>query len=147
MLALTFDNAAGHADLSFSGGQLVTEPGLITAILISLYTDKRDPSRPVGDQGGWWGTALDAAGEEIGSLLWTLRREPPTERTRQRAQVFAEDSLAWMVTDGIADTVAVPAFWARPQPNLARLMLPVDITRPDTDAVERLGVWEAFRGS
>lgn len=147
MLALTFDNAAGHADLSFSGGQLVTEPGLITAVLISLYTDKRDPSRPQGDQGGWWGTALDEDGYEMGSLLWTLRREPPTERTRQRAQTYAEDSLAWMLRDGIAETVTVTAAWARPQPNIARLDLAVDIKRPNSAAVERLGVWEAFRGS
>lgn len=147
MLGLTYDNAAGHADVTYSDGQLVTEPGLITAILISLYTNKRDPSRPQGDQGGWWGTALDEPGDEMGSLLWTLARELPTERTRQRAEVYAFDSLAWMVTDGIAETVVVTAEWQRPTPNVARLTLAVDIKRPKSAAIERLGVWEAFRGS
>lgn len=147
MLGLTYDNAAGHADVTFEDGQLVTEPGLITAILISLYTDKRDPSRPAGDQGGWWGTALDDPGDEWGSLLWTLARELPTERTRQKAEAYAGDALAWMVADGIAETVTVTAAWTQPQPGLARLMLAVDIKRPQSAAIERLGVWEAFSGS
>lgn len=147
MLGLTYDNAAGHADVSFEDGQLVTEPGLVTAILISLYTNKRDPSRQRGDQGGWWGTVLDEQGDEMGSLLWTLARELPTERTRQRAEAYAGESLAWMVADGIAEAVTVTAEWQRPTPNVARLTLAVDIKRPQSAAIERLGVWEAFRGS
>lgn len=147
MLGLTFDNAAGHADVAFEAGQLVTEPGLITAILISLYTNKRDPSRPQGDQGGWWGTALDEAGDEWGSLCWTLAREHPTERTRQKYESYSTDALAWMIADGIAESVSTPCWWEYPQPGVARLMRAVDIKRPQSAAIERLGVWEAFRGS
>ena len=147
MIGLTFDNAAGHADVSYSGGQLVSDPGLVTAVLLSLYTDKRDPSRPEGDQGGWWGTSLDEDGDEWGSLLWTLRRAAPTEDTRRKAENYATDSLRWFITDGIAATVKATATWVTPIPGIKRLMLAIDIKRPNSATAERLGVWEAFSGS
>ena len=144
MIGLTFDNAQGHADVSYVDGRLVDDPGLITAILISLYTDKRDPSRPEGEQGGWWGTSLDDEGDEWGSLLWTLRRAAPTEDTRRKAETYAADALRWMVTDKIADAVTVMAAWSSPALGVRRLTLAVDIKRPGAATSERLGVWGAF---
>lgn len=147
MLGLTYDNAAGHADVTWEDGGKADDPGLITAVLISLYTDKRDPSRPEGDRGGWWGTELDDPGAEWGSLLWTLRNGLPTEDTRQRAELYAQQSLAWMVADGYVDTVKATAVWSRPSPGIADLSLVVDIKRPEDIAPRRLGVWEAFSGA
>ena len=147
MLGLTYDNAAGHADVTFVDGTMVDDPGLITAVLISLYTDKRDPSRPEGDRGGWWGTTFDDAGEEWGSLLWTLQRELPTETTRRKAELYATDCLAWMVSRGYVAWVKATAAWAYPQPGVAELQLAVDIKRPGDIAPRRLGIWRAFSGT
>lgn len=147
MIALVFDNAAGHADVSFVDGTKLDDPGLITACLISLYTDKRDPTRPEGDRGGWHGTEFDEPGAEWGSHLWTLRNALPIEDTRQKAELFAEQSLTWLVTEGYVETVEATAFWATSQPGIADLRLGVDIKRPEDLAPRRLGIWEAFSGS
>lgn len=61
-IALAWDNALFAADLAIEGGRLVTDDGLRTAILISLFTDARanddDPlPEPGADRRGWWGDA------------------------------------------------------------------------------------------
>lgn len=147
MIGLTYDNDAGHADVVFEDGTKVDDPGLITACLISLYTDKRDPSRPEGDRGGWWGTSLDDDGDEWGSLLWTLRNALPVEDTRQKAERYAQDSLAWLVTDGYVSSIKATAVWARDILGVASLRIAIDIQRPGDIAPRRLGIWEAFSGS
>ena len=147
MIGLTYDNARGHADVVFVDGQLVDDPGLITACLISLYTDKRDPSAPEGEREGWWGTQLDELGGEWGSLLWTLRRALPTEDTRQKAEGYATASLEWLKTDGYVETITAKAVWTKPNPGAADLAIEVYIKRPGDIAPRRLGVWGAFLGA
>lgn len=148
MLALVFDEEAGAFDLAFADGQLVTDGGIHAAVVASLFTDKRDPTRPAGDQGGWWGAEFDAedATSEMGSLLWTLHREPPTETTRGRAQKYAEDSLQWLLDDGLADSVDVTATWTM-RDGIARLDLRVTCTKADDIAPVFDRVWEVYSGA
>lgn len=144
MIKLVYDNEAGHADVVFVDGGKASDSGLITACIISLHTDKRDPTRREGDRGGWHGTEFADPGDEWGSLLWTLANALPTEDTRQKAERYAGECLAWLVSDGIAETVIATAFWDRSDPGIADLRIAVDIKRPGDLAPRRLGVWEAF---
>ena len=59
-LALHFAPGAWSADLSILGGDLATDDGLRTAVIISLFTDARaradDPLPEAdADRRGWWG--------------------------------------------------------------------------------------------
>ena len=110
--ALTFDPVALEADLTLTGGDLTPERDLSTSILLSLFTDRRAPaSLELGserDRRGWWGDAYaETAGDQFGSLLWTLAREKSIAVVAERAKRYAEESLAWMREDGIADRVDV----------------------------------------
>ncbi len=96
-------------------GGLDASQQLATAVIISLFTDKRAPDgwRPdVIDRRGWWGDAVASEGEEpeeIGSHLWLLRNEVATEQVAERARLYAIEALAWMLRDQVAASVTVTA--------------------------------------
>ncbi len=99
------------ADLVLEEGDLAGEAGLLTAVLISLFSDARaldkDPFPPEeSSRRGWW---ADEQPDRIGSLLWLLRREKVTRSTVERARQYARSALRWLVDDGIADHVEVEA--------------------------------------
>ena len=84
------------------------------AVLISLLTDRRaeaDDAIPDGttDRRGWWADALAEDGDRIGSRLWLLDRGKATRETATLAREYAEEALAWMVSDGVAAEVLVTA--------------------------------------
>ncbi|MCW5760104.1 MAG: phage GP46 family protein [Phenylobacterium sp.] len=119
-----------RGDWAVAGFDLASGTDLETAVLISLFTDRRaDPDDVIpdgsGDPRGWWGDALGA--RPLGSKLWLLERAKQTEDTRQRAQGYAEDALAWLVEDGVAAEVVVAASWQGP----GFLGLQVTISEPD----------------
>jgi phage gp46-like protein len=96
-------------DWSVSGGQLVTDSGLETAVLISLFTDRRVSDTSEGDSRGWWGDSYpDIQGDQIGSRLWQLAREKQTTALL-KARQYALEALQWMVTDGLVSRVNVNA--------------------------------------
>lgn len=102
------------ADLLLDGPVLATESGLRTAVIISLFTDRRarpDDVLPAGDdRRGWWGDRHPAVdGDQIGSRLWLLNREKRTPAVLARAREYAAEALAWLVTDGVAAAVRVEA--------------------------------------
>jgi phage gp46-like protein len=121
-LALVWNADALAADLLLGNGQLATDAGMRTAILISLFSDARaadDEELPEAgsDRRGWWGDAFarearpDAGTardvNRIGSLLWLLSRSKITARVQAQAQQACEEALAWLVRDGIASAVRV----------------------------------------
>ena len=114
-------------DLIFQRGDFVPEAGLYNAVLISLLTDARcEPDElPPGeiDPRGWCGEDAD---DPWGSKLWLLARAKQTAETRRLAEQYTEQSLAWMLRDGIADSVTATGTWAR----VGVLTLAVEIHRP-----------------
>lgn len=94
-------------------GGLDASAHLSSAVIISLFTDKRAPEgwRPdVVDRRGWWGDAFAPDGErpeEIGSHLWLLRNEVATAEIPELARAYAEEALAWMIRDEVAARVDV----------------------------------------
>lgn len=134
------------SDWGLSGGQLDTDRGLETAIIISLFTDARarpDDPLPEGepDRRGWWGDAVppDAMPWETGSRLWLLRRAKETAETARRAEDYCTEALKWLVERRLAERVEVTAAWA----DRGRLELLITITRPGGVTAKYSHLWSA----
>lgn len=132
-LRTVYDSESRAADLLLASPQLDTDDGIETAIVLSLFTDRRaDADDPLPDntgaRRGWFGDGFaDVPGDRIGSHLWLLAREKQTPAVLQRARDFAREALSWLIEDGIARAVEVEASW------LLRgvLLLEVEIRRAD----------------
>lgn len=152
-LALIWNAADSRADLALVGGALLLDEGLRTAVLISLMTDAtaRDDdnladgdAQGQGDRRGWWGD-LPVEGQPargIGSRLWLLRRAKATEGTRLRAITMVREALAWMVADGICQSIGVEAVLGGNPPD--RLLITVTLRRGGTSA--RFDIPWSFEG-
>jgi phage gp46-like protein len=133
-------------DLDIAGGDLVSDGSLTTAVVLSLFLDARakdDDEIPDGssDRRGWWADAY--AGQlpdSFGSRLWLLHREKQLASVLARAKEYAEEALAWLVKDGVAQSVQVTA----DIPRQGVLGLLVVIERPDGSRLEYLfnNLWE-----
>jgi phage gp46-like protein len=104
---------------------LQLEPTLQTAIILSLFTDRRagaDDVLPAGatDRRGWVGEAFVGTGEPWGSHLWLLQRGKATADKPAQAKFVCEEALAWMVATDLASRVTVTAEWV-PGTNSERL--------------------------
>ena len=96
------------------------EDTLNTAIIISLFTDRRagpDDALPLGqqDRRGWVGDEFMADDSGAigawGSGLWTCLIGKVTSDVLERARFAAQEALAWLIADGIASRVEVTAEW------------------------------------
>lgn len=141
------DGAYGFVDISHVGTGLELDDGLETAVIISLFTDRRaneDDELPSGDdKRGWWGDSYaNVDGDLIGSRLWLLAREKQMASVVDRAKTYAEEALRWMVEDGIAEKVFVSAEIV----SKGVLGLLVEIYRPNVSPVKYQFnyVWEAM---
>ena len=131
-----WDNEAGEGDLCLLGADIQGDEGLHTAVLVSLFTDRRVAREelPAGDTGrrGWWGDALSQDDDEIGSKLWLLGRRKQDASLPSEAAAWAREALQWMLDDETATDVETGAEWAR----RGELRLRVRITLPDTSLRE-----------
>lgn len=99
-------------DLAIEGYGLATESGLKSAVIVSLFTDRRaetDDAIPDGttDRRGFW------AEPAIGSRLWLLAREKEAADVLLRAEEYAREALAWLIEDGLATAIEISAEWVR----------------------------------
>jgi phage gp46-like protein len=133
-----FIDMAHSADYALDGLGLVEDDGLDTAVIISLFTDRRanaDDTIPDGskDRRGWWGDSFaDIENDKIGSRLWLLGREKQLSRVLTRAQQYADEALKWLVDDGVAESVEVEA--SNPRDGI--LALAVSIFRPSQPVIQ-----------
>lgn len=123
----------GEPDLTVTANDLAVDDGLRGAVLLSLFCDARaEPGDilPAGDSDrrGWWGSEF---GGPVGSRLWLLSRAKLTADALKRAEIYARESLDWMLTERVASAVKVTASQSNGQ-----LVLSVAITRPSGN-VER----------
>lgn len=134
-IALTWDVLEATGDIAVAGNDLALDDGLQTAVLLSLYTDRRaeqGDQLPAGeaDRRGWWGDAVPVVeGDRHGSRLWLLAREKQTTATQERAEKYAKEALAWLLEDKVAERVEVLAEF----PRASMLALTVTIFRPRAD--------------
>jgi len=118
----SFNGAILAADWLVKGGSLASDAGLGSAIVISLFTDRRanaDDVLPDGgsDRRGWWGDAVAPVNAPegrpwlTGSRLWLLSREKQTAETAHRAEAYCREAMEWVTRLGVADRVDVAAEW------------------------------------
>jgi phage gp46-like protein len=119
--------------LLLSGFDLERDDGLQTAVIISLFTDRRaSPEQipvdlPQDDLRGYWGDIANATpSDNTGSLLWLLAREKQLPQILGRAQQYCREALAWMVEDLVATRVEVTAEFVAQ----GWMLILVDIFRP-----------------
>lgn len=115
-ISLVWDAANSRGDWQFAVPALVTGDDLISAVLISLFTDRianADDVIPDGtnDPRGWWGDA----GEDvpIGSRLWLLERSKQTQEVLNNAYDYIVEALQWLVDDGVVAGFNVTTEWTR----------------------------------
>lgn len=113
-IAITWNSAEARGDFTVSDGDLDTGDDLVTAVLISLFTDRRaDPDDRIPDgtdnPRGWCGDAGQDA--PIGSKLWLYTRYKRERETLHLVRRAVEECLAWMLTDGVASQIGVGALW------------------------------------
>lgn len=106
-IMLTLDGNEVVSDISIFDGDLVIDDGLKTSVIISLFCDAKAENTDILPSGetsrrGYW---ADSEGNRIGSKLWLLHREKLLPTVAVRARQYAEESLAWMLEDGIAASI------------------------------------------
>jgi len=107
-----FNLIEGDFDFDSSIQDLESDEGFETAVLISLFSDRRakkddilpDPNNP--DKRGWWGD-LVSDNDLIGSRLWLLDREKTTENVLIKAKQYCQEALQWLIDDGAAAKVEI----------------------------------------
>lgn len=130
-IALTFQNSSQFTDISLNGADLAVDQDLYTAIVISLFSNRRaDPDDVVdGDyRGGWWGDSFATVnGFQIGSRLWLLSRQKATQDVANRAQQYCYEALQWLVDQFVVASILVET---EIHP-LFTLAIGVTVTKPD----------------
>jgi phage gp46-like protein len=118
-IRIVWDGVFNEGDIGFdiAAQDLTKDEGLETAVIISLFTDRRAkeddvlPDSNSTDRRGWWGDLPSpfVEGDQIGSRLWLLSREKTLESAIEKAKGYAEEALQWFVEDGVAAKVEVDA--------------------------------------
>ena len=149
MIRMEYDNTTQAGDLAQTSGKLVDDDGLETAVLISLFTDRRADEGDGADEGdlrGWWGDGYpDVQGDRTGSKLWLCFGRKTTAETRTTAIRYAEDALTWMIEDGVASQVQVTASWLQEGALKIGLLLGVAIYKPGDVAPRWQKTWELYQ--
>lgn len=137
-LALTWSDAKGSADLSLVDDDLAVDISMETAVLLSLFIDRRafdDDALPTGDpddRRGWWGDAFaDNEGDKIGSRRWLLDRAKMTPDLPRQLEAYDREALAWMIEDGVASSIDIVIDVVAP----GKLFETITINRPGRDAI------------
>ena len=128
-----YRRSSGDFDLAFDEvkGDLLTSDSLENAVVISIGTYARE--RKLGEVanlkpnvGGWWGDALDEKGN-LGGYLYEAFPGKLTDVTARSVENLVNESLAWMVEDGVAKSVGCKAEIADEE----TMNVTITIQRPD----------------
>lgn len=109
-------------DIAIENGDMKQGDSLKTAVCMSLFCDARSPTR---SGGGWWADSLN--GYSCGSQIWSMSGKKLTSENLALIKKYAENALQWMITDGVASSVAVSAA----REGIDRMALSVTIRKPD----------------
>lgn len=80
---------------------------LKTAVVLSLFTWRRDVLDDV-PQNGWWGEFVDGP---FGSRLWKLLRAKRLSQTLREAESYTLEALRWLERGKVVRTLTVSARW------------------------------------
>lgn len=121
---------------------LATDSSLTSAVLVSLFTDAS-----VDGQRGWWADSYpDPSKPErllATSRLWLLERGKQTQQTLISAKSYVEETLRWLVEDGLAESVTAEASF--PAPGILQLV--ISIKKPGSGSAEQIRIdnlWSTY---
>ncbi len=116
-------------DFLMEAGDIKSADQLDTAILVSLFTDKRaEPYEIVLPQLRRGSVADLETPEDVGgSKLWLLEQARLTSATVAKATTFARTALQWLVRDLIATTVT-----AESRVGIDDLTLAITVRKPNS---------------
>lgn len=102
-------------DWVLNGSQLQAGNDLASAVLISIFSDRRATPDDVvayglADARGWW---ADTATQQLGSRLWLLHRAKQWPETLRRASDYISEGLQWLVDDGVVGSFDITTEWVR----------------------------------
>ncbi|HAJ7238019.1 TPA: hypothetical protein HNO31_25090, partial [Escherichia coli] len=125
-----WNNMLSRGDITVTHNGLSLDEGLVTQVLICLFTDARADDDDVipdgsGDPRGWPGDTYSDF--SWGSRLWLLEREKLTEDVRLRVEDYARLSMQPLLRAGYARNATVTASIIVPD----RIAFQVVLTRPD----------------
>jgi phage gp46-like protein len=137
-IRLHFDPILGEFDTEIVNGDPDRDEGLETAVWISLFSDQRSPD--TDDRRGWWADETLPDNDHIGSLLWTLFRRGIDSNFLNDAKQYAEDALAWLLTDLVATDVIVTVTRTDRQ----RVTFEIKITKPGNVTHRYKYAWDSM---
>lgn len=134
-----------HFDIEVLNGDLKQDDGLETAIIISLFSNRRVtaeelPTSHDNKQGYWADQFADALNDKTGSRLWTLQREKRQVEVLRRAEDYARESLGWLIEDGVASSVLASAQFMDGVTNAWELM--ISVQRPSGRTSRYQVLWD-----
>jgi phage gp46-like protein len=137
-ILLTWNDVLLEADFIYEGGDLLSDQGITSAVIVSLFTDGQAtpddilPDFNSADRRGWWGdlAAPEVENDRIGSLLWLLERSKTVPSVLVEAERYCEEALQWFITDGVVSSVVVDVERQGP-PGNDRLGINVQLTMMD----------------
>lgn len=114
-IKINWNTSLMYGDINAKGGDLEIDNGLTTAVIISLFTDRKaNEDDPLPDSNnlnkrGWWGDKVFEYAEDdrIGSRLWLLEREKTAIDVISKAKIYTEEALQWLIDDEIASNIDV----------------------------------------
>lgn len=124
------------ADYAIDFMLLQQDDGLDTAVILSLFTDRRADSDDIipgnsdDKRGAWTDSFAEVEGDQFGSRLWLLERAKLLPETVNRVREYCKEALDWMVRDGVAKAVNVSAEIVRNSP-LGIINTQIEIVKPD----------------
>ena len=84
---------------------------ITSAIVLSLFCDRRAIDEFGHTRGGWWGDALaEQEGDQWGSARWVNNRAINTDFYLRREEDADRSALQWLIDDGVCQSVDVQAF-------------------------------------
>lgn len=128
-IRISYDNLTQSGDFVVSGGDLEADRDLETAVLISLFTDRRASSDDVVPDGsddlrGCW---MDAYTDmPLGSRIWLLKREKIIPSTVAALKEYVKEALQWLLDNHIAQDLSVDC---TPDSLKHRIDVVIDIAR------------------
>lgn len=142
---LEFDPIKCFFDIKFNGVDLVAATNLITAAVISVFTDGRSRADDViPNSRGWSGDSLKLEGEtNIGSRVWLLTQRKIDQTLVNDLEEFAFDSLEHLINAGVALSVVAVATIINRRKGLVNL--DVDIEDPNGELQKFKYVWDQLR--
>jgi phage gp46-like protein len=119
------------SDIQVADRDLLRDAGFETAILVSLFTDRRaDPDDVLpdntDDKSGWWGDTLNEENDKDGSRIWLVGRSKNIPDILPMIEGYIIEALQWMIDDQIASTINV----SLERRGMSEVTISLEIVRP-----------------